>query len=99
MDGGGRDAATVLYQPSQAAAARAAAAAAEAAAITLPSFDSPDFVAAIIRVHTKLVEHHGKSGCDGNSNGPKYTIKAGIQVGTLTPIPTLTCSVSRYQSK
>ena len=39
--------------------------------------------AAITRVHTKLVEHHGKSGCDGNSNGPKFTIKAGIKAGTL----------------
>ena len=72
-----------MLRPAERAAALAAAARAEAAAITLPSFDSPDFVAAITRVHTKLVEHHGKSGCDGNSNGPKYTVAAGIKAGTL----------------
>ena len=41
----------------------------------------------IVRLAIKLVEHHGKSGCDGNSITVTRAIKAAIEHGLLGPIP------------
>ena len=35
----------------------------------------------------KLVEHHGKSGCDGNSNTPVLALKHALQHGLIGPNP------------
>ena len=37
----------------------------------------------VIRSMLKLVEHHGKSGCDGNSNTPVIALKEAIAKGLL----------------
>ena len=41
----------------------------------------------LIRSMVKLVEHHGKSGCDGNSNSPVRAIKRALADCTLGPEP------------
>ena len=41
----------------------------------------------IVRMAIKLVEHHGKSACDGNSNTISRAIKAAIEQGLLGPLP------------
>ena len=35
----------------------------------------------------KLVEHHSKSGCDGNSNTPVLVIKRALEDGDIGPNP------------
>ena len=41
----------------------------------------------IVRMAIKLVEHHGKSGCDGNSNTPVLALKYALQHGLIGPNP------------
>lgn len=41
----------------------------------------------IVRLAIKLVEHHGKSACDGNSNTISHAIKAAIEHKLLGPNP------------
>ena len=38
----------------------------------------------IVRLAIKLVEHHGKSGCDGNSNTPVFALKHAIEPVSYT---------------
>jgi len=55
--------------------------AAAAAIAASPSLDG------IVRMAIKLVEHHGKSGCDGNSNTPVLALKHAIAHGLMGPNP------------
>ena len=55
--------------------------AAAAAIAAAPALDG------IVRMAMKLVEHHGKSGCDGNSNTPVLAIKHALQHGLIGPNP------------
>ena len=41
----------------------------------------------IVRMAIKLVEHHGKSGCDGNSNTPVLALKHALQHGLIGSNP------------
>ena len=41
----------------------------------------------IVRLAIKLVEHHGKSGCDGNSNTPVLALKHAIEHQLMGPNP------------
>ena len=41
----------------------------------------------IVRLSIKLVEHHGKSGCDGNSNTPVLALKHAIEHQLMGPNP------------
>ena len=41
----------------------------------------------IVRLALKLVEHHGKSGCDGNSNTPVRAVKHAIEHKLMGPNP------------
>jgi hypothetical protein len=54
---------------------------AAAAIAASPSLDG------IVRMAIKLVEHHGKSGCDGNSNTPVLALKNAIVHGQMGPNP------------
>ena len=55
--------------------------AAAAAIAAAPALDG------IVRMAMKLVEHHGKSGCDGNSNTPVLALKHALQHGLIGPNP------------
>lgn len=55
--------------------------AAAAAIAAAPSLDG------IVRMAIKLVEHHGKSGCDGNSNTPVLALKHAIEHKLMGPNP------------
>ena len=55
--------------------------AAAAATAAAPALDG------IVRMAMKLVEHHGKSGCDGNSNTPVLALKHALQHGLIGPNP------------
>ena len=94
-------AASIASAASIAATAAAAAAAAALEAVTPPvEADglriSPTAAAAIaaspalngiVRLAIKLVEHHGKSGCDGNSNTPVLALKHAIEHQLMGPNP------------
>jgi hypothetical protein len=70
------------------AAAAVAAAAAEAATATMDGAEAASLeLDGITRSMIKLVEHHGKSGCDGNSNTPVIALKQAINHGVLGPSP------------
>ena len=55
--------------------------AAERAVAAAPALDG------IVRMAIKLVEHHGKSGCDGNSNTPVRALKHAIEHKLMGPNP------------
>ena len=55
--------------------------AAAAAIAASPSLDG------IVRMAIKLVEHHGKGGCDGNSNTPVLALKHAIEHQLMGPNP------------
>jgi hypothetical protein len=55
--------------------------AAAAAVAAAPALDG------IVRMAIKLVEHHGKSGCDGNSNTPVLALKHALEHGLIGPNP------------
>eukprot|EP00966_Prymnesium_polylepis_P225314 5211655-Prymnesium_polylepis.1 len=55
--------------------------AAAAAIAAAPALDG------IVRMACKLVEHHGKSGCDGNSNTPVLALKHALEHGLIGPNP------------
>ena len=55
--------------------------AAAAAIAAAPALDG------LVRMAIKLVEHHGKSGCDGNSNTPVRTLKHAIEHKLMGPNP------------
>ena len=56
-------------------------AAAAAAIAASPALDG------VVRLAIKLVEHHGKSGCDGNSNTPVLALKHAIEHDLMGPNP------------